>query len=209
MMVLTGMKEIIMMKKTATLLGFCALISMPTFAAELTLQNELVPQVLNGEYVYPELISDQNSIELEDGSNQLAVTIGQIVFEDGKRRKFDSQPLLLEFDTGKKTQLTLTYNKFRTMDEAKVFERNPKVVLKDKQGNDVAFSMVQLRKGGLQGFRDYEREVANYQEAVNKKTTQSSIERSSPVTKTIKASFNDLSREQQQEFMQWAMRNLK
>ena len=197
------------MKKTATLLGFCALISMPTFAAELTLQNELVPQVLNGEYVYPELISEQNSIELEDGSNQLAVTIGQIVFEDGKRRKFDSQPLLLEFDTGKKTQLKLTYNKFRTMDEAKVFERNPKVVLKDKQGNDVAFSMVQLRKGGLQGFRDYEREVANYQEAVNKKTTQSSIERSSPVTKTIKASFNDLSREQQQEFMQWAMRNLK
>ncbi|MCY9802281.1 DUF2057 domain-containing protein [Vibrio scophthalmi] len=198
-----------MMKKTATLLGLCALISMPTFATELTLQNELVPQVLNGEYVYPELISEQNSIELEDGSNQLAVTIGQIVFEDGKRRKFDSQPLLLEFETGKKTQLTLTYNKFRTMDEAKVFERNPKVVLKDKQGNDVAFSMVQLRKGGLQGFRDYKREVANYQEAVNKKTTQSSIERSSPVTKTIKASFNDLSREQQQEFMQWAMRNLK
>lgn len=198
-----------MMKKTTTLLGLCALISMPTFAAELTLQNELVPQVLNGEYVYPELISEQNSIDLEDGSNQLAVTIGQIVFEDGKRRKFDSQPLLLEFDTGKKTQLTLTYNKFRTMEEAKVFERNPKVALKDKQGNDVAFSMVQLRKGGLQGFRDYEREVANYQEAVNKKTTQSSTERASPVTKTIKASFNDLSREQQQEFMQWAMRNLK
>ena len=28
-------------------------------------------------------------------------------------------------------------------------------------------------------------------------------------TKTIKASFNELSREEQQEFMQWAMRNLK
>ncbi|POF59617.1 hypothetical protein CRN58_07830, partial [Vibrio vulnificus] len=94
--------------------------------------------------------------------NQIAVTIGQIVFEDGKRRKFDSQPLLLEFVAKPEQALTLKYGKFRTIDDAKKFENNPTVHLTDAQGNPVAFTMVQLYKGGLQGFRDYEREVADY-----------------------------------------------
>ncbi|MBE3941404.1 DUF2057 domain-containing protein [Vibrio parahaemolyticus] len=185
------------------------MLSAPAFAAQLTLQKELVPRVINGEFVYPEWISDNNSIELKDGENQLAVTVGQIVFEDGKRRKFDSQPLLLEFDAEKDAELSLTYKTFRTIEEAKAFELDPKVVLKDKNGKEVDFSMVQLRKGGLQGFRDYEREVADYNNAVNKQATKSSIAQSPAVTKTLKESFNELSREEQQEFMQWAMRNLK
>ncbi|HFD4040052.1 TPA: DUF2057 family protein [Vibrio parahaemolyticus] len=198
-----------MMKKTTTLLGICAILSAPAFAAQLTLQKELVPRVNNGEFVYPEWISDNNSIELKDGENQLAVTVGQIVFEDGKRRKFDSQPLLLEFDAEKDAELSLTYKTFRTIEEAKAFELDPKVILKDKNGKEVDFSMVQLRKGGLQGFRDYEREVADYNNAMNKQATKSSIAQSPAVTKTLKESFNELSREEQQEFMQWAMRNLK
>ncbi|POB67915.1 hypothetical protein CRN59_22920, partial [Vibrio vulnificus] len=83
---------------------------------------------------------------------QIAVTIGQIVFEDGKRRKFDSQPLLLEFVAKPEQALTLEYGKFRTIDDAKKFENNPTVHLTDAQGNPVAFTMVQLYKGGLQGF---------------------------------------------------------
>ncbi|TOG28389.1 hypothetical protein CGJ04_22475 [Vibrio parahaemolyticus] len=197
------------MKKTTTLLGICAILSAPAFAAQLTLQKELVPRVINGEFVYPEWISGNNSIELKDGENQLAVTVGQIVFEDGKRRKFDSQPLLLEFDAEKDAELSLTYKTFRTIEEAKAFELDPKVILKDKNGKEVDFSMVQLRKGGLQGFRDYEREVADYNNAMNKQATKSSIAQSPAVTKTLKESFNELSREEQQEFMQWAMRNLK
>jgi len=196
------------MKKT-TLLGLCALLSAPAFAAQLTLQAELAPQVLNGAYISPELVSDDNGIQLENGENQLAVTVGQIVFEDGKRRKFDSQPLLLEFEAEKDAQLTLTYDKFRTIEDAKAFEKNPVVTLKDKAGNDVRFSMTQLNKGGLQGFRDYQREVADYNNAMNKQLTTSNIANSPTATKTLKQSFSDLSREQQQEFMQWAMQNLK
>ncbi|EGU50628.1 hypothetical protein VIOR3934_18445 [Vibrio orientalis CIP 102891 = ATCC 33934] len=197
------------MKKNTILIGICAILSAPAFAAQLTLQSELAPRVLNGEFVYPELVSDSNGIKLADGDNQLAVTVGQIVFEDGKRRKFDSQPLLLEFNAATDAELTLSYDTFRTIEEAKSFENNPNVSLKDLSGKDVEFSMVQLRKGGLQGFRDYEREVADYNNAVQKQTTQSSIAASPAVTKTLKESFNDLSRQEQQEFMQWAMQNLK
>ncbi|MBE4372892.1 DUF2057 domain-containing protein, partial [Vibrio parahaemolyticus] len=35
-----------MMKKTTTLLGICAILSAPVFAAQLTLQKELVPRVI-------------------------------------------------------------------------------------------------------------------------------------------------------------------
>lgn len=198
-----------MMKKTTTVLGLCALLTSPAFAAQLTLQQELVPRVLNGEFVYPERISANNSIQIEDGHNQLTVTVGQIVFEDGKRRKFDSQPLILEFSAAKDAELTLSYNKLRTIEEAKAFERDPKVTLLDESGNTIEFSMTQLRKGGMQGFRDYEREVADYNLALNKQETKESIAQSPQETQSLKASFNNLSREEQQEFMQWAMRNLK
>lgn len=198
-----------MMKKTTTVLGLCALLTSPAFAAQLTLQQELVPRVLNGEFVYPERISADNSIQIEDGHNQLTVTVGQIVFEDGKRRKFDSQPLILEFSAAKDAELTLSYNKLRTIEEAKAFERDPKVTLLDESGNTIEFSMTQLRKGGMQGFRDYEREVADYNQALNKQETKESIAQSPQETQSLKASFNNLSREEQQEFMQWAMRNLK
>ncbi|KOO07331.1 YccT family protein [Vibrio hepatarius] len=198
-----------MMKKTTTVLGLCALLTSPAFAAQLTLQQELVPRVLNGEFVYPERISANNSIQIKDGHNQLTVTVGQIVFEDGKRRKFDSQPLILEFSAAKDAELTLSYNKLRTIEEAKAFERDPKVTLLDESGNTIEFSMTQLRKGGMQGFRDYEREVADYNLALNKQETKESIAQSPQETQSLKASFNNLSREEQQEFMQWAMRNLK
>ncbi|MBT0319988.1 DUF2057 domain-containing protein, partial [Vibrio campbellii] len=48
-----------------------------------------------------------------------------------------------------------------------------------------------------------------YNKAMNKESTKASIAASPAVTKTLKESFHDLSREEQQEFMQWAMRNLK
>ncbi|NVJ54870.1 MAG: DUF2057 domain-containing protein [Vibrionaceae bacterium] len=198
-----------MMKKTTTVLGLCALLTSPVFAAQLTLQQELVPRVLNGEFVYPERISANNSIQIEEGHNQLAVTVGQIVFEDGKRRKFDSQPLILEFSAEKDAELTLSYNKLRTIEEAKAFDREPKVTLLDDSGSKVEFSMTQLRKGGMQGFRDYEREVADYNLALNKRVIKESIAQSPQETQSLKTSFNNLSREEQQEFMQWAMRNLK
>lgn len=197
------------MKKNTILIALCAIASAPIFAAQLTLQAELTPRVLNGESIYPGQISENNSIDIESGNNQLAVTVGQIVFEDGKRRKFDSQPLLLEFEAEEDTQLTLTYGKFRTIEDAKAFEKSPIVTLKNKTGNDVQFSLTQLNKGGLQGFRDYKREVADYNNVVNKQQATSNIANAPAATKTLKQSFSDLSREEQQEFMQWAMQNLK
>ncbi|HFQ5402697.1 TPA: DUF2057 family protein [Vibrio vulnificus] len=195
--------------KKMMILSALALFSSSLFAANLTLQKEITPQIVNGEGVTLQEVHNGNRIELKPGHNQIAVTIGQIVFEDGKRRKFDSQPLLLEFVAKPEQALTLEYGKFRTIDDAKKFENNPTVHLTDAQGNPVAFTMVQLYKGGLQGFRDYEREVADYNAQKAQKVDSVPLVNHDPKAMDLKTAFKEMTRQEQQAFMQWAMQNLK
>lgn len=176
----------------------------------LTLQPEIVPQVLNGKRVLSSDYHAKNSLNLIEGRNQLAITVGQIVFEDGKRRKFDSQPVLMSFTVENDAVLSIQYNKFRTMDEAKKFEDNPQFTFKNKDNRDQQYQWVQLNKGGLQGFRDYEREVADYNvQQGNISHTNKGKEVSQSNTTELQNTFLQLTAEQQQAFMQWAMRNLK
>ncbi|EIT7143987.1 DUF2057 domain-containing protein [Vibrio vulnificus] len=195
--------------KKMMIMSALALFSSSLFAANLTLQKEITPQIVNGEGVTLQEVHNGNRIELKPGHNQIAVTIGQIVFEDGKRRKFDSQPLLLEFVAKPEQALTLEYGKFRTIDDAKKFENNPTVHLTDAQGNPVAFTMVQLYKGGLQGFRDYEREVADYNAQKAQKADSAPLVNYDPKAMDLKTAFKEMTRQEQQAFMQWAMQNLK
>ncbi|MEF1290308.1 YccT family protein [Vibrio sp. M260118] len=172
----------------------------------LSLQKEISAQVINSQ---PAAVSLNNEIQVKAGSNQLALTIGQIVFEDGKRRKFDSELLVMAFDAPKNESLSLNYKTFRTIEEAKAFSAKPSLQLTNANGESVDYELVQLRKNGLQGFRDYEREVADYN-AKNGVTTEATINvRHVPVEMNLKQSFSEMSRQEQQAFMQWAMQNLK
>lgn len=201
--------------KNSFMLGAIPLLfsSLALASSTVALQQEVVPQVLNGEAISSSHFVAKNTLELKGGENQLALTIGQIVYEDGKRRKFDSQPILLNFKVDQNQSLAINYKKFRTIEEAKKFERSPEISLTDNNGSAVEFELTQLNKGGLQGFRDYEREVADYnvksgndisgqQKAVIPLSEQKSVA-------SLQGEFSNLSAEQQQEFMQWAMRNLK
>ncbi|MGF1904096.1 YccT family protein [Aliivibrio salmonicida] len=180
--------------------------------ATLVLQPEVVPQVLNGKSIIASNYEKKNTLKLNTGENQLAITIGQIVFEDGKRRKFDSQPLLLSFFVQEGDTLSIQYDKFRTIDEANQFEHNPILTVTHENGKDKKYSLVQLNKGGLQGFRDYQREVTDYnlknRNIGNQQKTVISPSLQDNIT-ILQSEFSALTSEQQQVFMQWAMRNLK
>lgn len=194
------------MKKTLVAI-FSLLVSFAVSSQTIvTLQKEFTPQVLNGESA---IALNGNRVELEPGKNQLAVTIGQIVFEDGKKRKFDSDLLVLAFEATKDQLLTLNYKTFRTIQDAKAFSAEPTLELKDNSGQDVAFELVQLRKNGLQGFRDYQRELADYNQQHGMVMQDSQDLSQAVVRKSLKQSFNEMSRQEQQAFMQWAMQNLK
>ncbi|MBH9740144.1 DUF2057 family protein [Vibrio navarrensis] len=194
--------------KNMILLGLLALFSTVVSAATVTLQKEITPQIVNGQGVTLAQVHNGNQLELNSGHNQIALTIGQLVFEDGKRRKFDSQLLLIEFDAQPDQQLILEYEKFRTIEEAKQFAQTPNFRLRDEQGQAVEFSLVQLYKGGLQGFRDYESEVADYN-AQRLVTAETGDVESAHKTREMQQAFRRMTRAQQQTFMQWAMQNLK
>ena len=206
---------IIMTVKKSLLLGAIPFLfsSLAMASGTLILQKEMVPQVLNGEAIAASHFTAQNTIQLEDGQNQLALTVGQIVFEDGKRRKYDSQPILLSFEAHKDQTLSINYPTFRTIEDAKKFERSPVITLTAENGEAIEYGIDQLNKGGLQGFRDFEREVAEFnQKSGNEVSGQ--VKKTVPMSETknvamLQSDFDKLDAEQQQEFMQWAMRNLK
>ncbi|PMK01701.1 DUF2057 domain-containing protein [Vibrio sp. 10N.261.55.A7] len=181
--------------------------------SSLILQAEMMPRVLNGQPLTNQDMLGPNTLKLDAGEHQLALTIGQIVFEDGKRRKFDSQPFLVTFSVDDSQALSMSYQSMRTIEDAQRFERAPKVSFVDASGAEVKHDLVQLNKSGLQGFRDYEREVADYNAATGKasqpKTVGSSAQPEIGSTaSSLQAGFLDMTPEQRQEFVSWAVKNL-
>lgn len=172
----------------------------------LNFPKEMTPQLLNSQRI---VSSPSGQLQLAVGNNQLAVTIGQIVYEDGKRRKFDSELLVLTFNATQNQSLSLSYKPFRTIDDAKAFSVSPQLSLFDSSGQSVEYELVQLRKNGLQGFRDYERELADYNAQHAFKGQIAEDKSGVIVEKNLYQTFSGMTREQQQAFMQWAMQNLK
>ncbi|MDE1328011.1 YccT family protein [Vibrio aestuarianus] len=199
-----------LLKKRFIIAGLSTLFSLQAFAASIQLQAEIVPQVLNGKAVQESDFIQPQQLELKEGTNQLVVTIGQLVFQDGKRRKFDSQPMILEFSTGNDELLTLNYPNLRTIEDAKSFEKKPTFSFANQNKQKKEYSLLVMNKNGLQGFRDYEQEVADFNDKNKESTVVTDSEKSAGVgTVNLKTEFSNLSKEQQQEFMQWALRNLK
>ncbi|MPW37114.1 DUF2057 domain-containing protein [Vibrio sp. B1Z05] len=199
------------MKKSCLVLVTSIFISFNAFADSLlSFQTEIVPQVVNSMAVDSGIFTNVDQIKIIEGSNQIGVTIGQIVFEDSKRRKFDSSLMLITFKAADEDSYQLSYKKMRTIEEANKFDKSPTFTLTDGSGEPVDFDLVVLPKSGFQGFNDYEKQVVSYNKLVDSGTalTVAPVSADS-MTSAIKSQFSKLSREKQQQFMQWAMQNLK
>ncbi|GEA62032.1 YccT family protein [Vibrio comitans] len=207
------------MKKSCLALVTGLLMSSSAFADSLlSFQTEIVPQVVNSKAVDNGIFTDVDQIKIGEGSNQIGVTIGQIVFEDGKRRKFDSSLMLMTFEAADEDSYQLSYKKMRTIEEANKFDKSPTFALTNGSGEPVDFDLVVIPKSGFQGFNDYEKQVVSYNKLVDAGTasttaavTASAVPSANgvAVSEDIKTQFSELSRDEQQQFMQWAMQNLK
>ncbi|HIF9188284.1 TPA: YccT family protein [Photobacterium damselae] len=177
--------------------------------------------VVNGKEEGWSFIKGTNEVVLPNGENQILFNIGAVVLDDAAKKKFNSVPLLIKFDV-KDIKLVLEYPKIRTLEQAESFDKSPKITLKNSAGDEVKFEYIQLNKSGLQNFRDYAREVADYNKTggiasigymetmVINPTTSSSVSASSPAAKMkfLKNAFIGLSEEEKQEFMTWGLKNL-
>ncbi|WP_104402243.1 YccT family protein [Vibrio penaeicida] len=208
------------MRITHTFILFLALFSLSTVASthHVEISKELTPRTLNGKKVASNWIKSTSSIKLDVGINQLSVTIGQIVVEDGRRTKYYSQPYVLLFETN--DSLSLSYKPFRTIEDARQFEKAPLFELTDSSGEQVNFKVDTVHIGGLQTSKDFESSIKKYNEngqgeAILDLSGKTASVHSSEKSKgthtfsTVKAGFLVLSEKEQRLFMSWALENLK
>ena len=192
-------------------------------SAETTIElsREISPLVLNGSQVEKGFFERIGHLEVKEGQNQLLVQLGQIVPEDGRRSKYNSDPIVIRFEA-QQSPLTLSYTPFRDMSEVRAFTKSLNFKLANEHGKDIHYQAELLPIGGLQGFQDYEKAVAQYnhkgqgvaviaaapvasEPAIEKGTTPASSNRIA----ILQTGFSELNAEEQQQFMQWAITNLK
>lgn len=212
-----------MKKWVSPIVGFA--ISAVAFgvSAETTIElsREISPLVLNGNQVEKGFFERIGHLEVKEGQNQLLVQLGQIVPQDGRRSKYNSDPIVIRFDA-QESPLTLSYTPFRDMEEVRAFTQSLDFELIDEDGKAIHYQAELLPIGGLQGFQDYEKAVAQYNQkgqgtavmAAAQSVSEQAIDKVSTSTSSnriaiLQTGFSELSAQEQQQFMQWAISNLK
>lgn len=210
-----------MQKRVITVIGLAlGFLSNHVLAAQsIEFSKEITPRVINEQSIDTGFFESTQQVELKDGHNQLLVTLGQLVIEDGKRTKYSSTPILIGFDAGS-SEIELSYKPFRTIDDARAFEKQPQFKLVDAHGNTIKHQTKLLHIGGLQTFPDYQAAVIKHNGSLAPVTTTDASKthatvKNQPVTQgsahmdIIKSGFENMTAEEQKEFMMWAMGAMK
>ena len=105
--------------------------------------------------------SGNEELTLPNGANQIAFRYQGNFYQQDQESSFDSDIIIMSFK-GFDTSYSLTLPNLRTMNAAQQFNHKPQLTLTDKNGNAVPFEQGKLMKKGLQFGRDYETEIATY-----------------------------------------------
>ncbi|TVO37631.1 DUF2057 domain-containing protein [Vibrio algivorus] len=132
---------------------------------KIGLNQDVQPVVINGDELGFSLTS-KKEFNLENGQNQIVVQIEKLVQNRGEYEKYNSVPVVITLEQAD-TSLTISpSSKIATTEDAKQFDKQPKFTVKNAN-NDVV-NVQQDRLEALGGFtRDYEKELAAYNEANN------------------------------------------
>ncbi|SHH28180.1 DUF2057 domain-containing protein [Ferrimonas marina] len=119
------------------------ILSPAAWADTLRIPMELTYVGLNGEKVSTSLFSHKSKVELQDGVNRVALKYNDLVPEsigDG-HEKVESNPFVIELQASGGQEYTVALaSRIRNIRDAKAFAEAPKVVITDRQGNEVAFN---------------------------------------------------------------------
>ncbi len=147
------------MKKTA-----CCLLTLLTsfYAGELFAETTLsFPKTVDLLAVNGKEVSRQRgSIQLPDGDNQLLMRLVVDVGRDMPDRKYSDLIILSLSAADSKLQLVVP--KIKSALEMRAFNRNPEIKLLAADNTPLPFARDKLIKEGFQLGRDYEQELAEY-----------------------------------------------
>lgn len=143
--------------RTALLtLAVCG-VSFSSFAnVSLTLPDSADLVLVNGSKA-----EGNGPLSLKDGDNQIAFRYETNYRENGDTHLFKSEVVIVTFD-GTDANYTLNLPKIHSQYEARTFNKQPNVVITDKQKNNIAIKQDVLIKNGVQIGRDFQQEIAKY-----------------------------------------------
>lgn len=196
-------------------LGMITLLMSWGASAQVTIltDNRIELLAVNTE-INPILEKGEN-LKINNGINQLLVRVTAIVDGNGGKSKFVSSPIVLKFDA--KDQVLELKTPFPIRDENAVrkFEKAPTLSV-TSGGEDFDVIKDVIIDNEFSFFKDYDKLLEKYNltnsiASINGKPViiESAVTSKAGVSPTIQSQFLLMSAEEQQAFMQWAMRNLK
>ncbi|PSU34219.1 DUF2057 domain-containing protein [Photobacterium lutimaris] len=108
--------------------------------------------------------SGNDTVTLPNGINQFAFTYVDSLRDNGDDYLYKSDVIVVKFDASDES-LKLDLPKLRTAQDARKFDKSPKLSLVSANGETVSFEQDKLIKSGLQFGRDFEKEIAVYNQS--------------------------------------------
>ncbi|PMJ90472.1 DUF2057 domain-containing protein [Vibrio sp. 10N.261.55.A7] len=132
----------------------------PMAAVDLTIDRNISALVVNGEEVGFSFTKKEQYV-FENGPSQIVLRVEQLVENLGEKEKFNSQPVVLTFDSKDDSLKVSTGYKISRTEQADDFNKEPRFIVTDKSGKEVKVKQDILpASSGIS--RDYLKELARY-----------------------------------------------
>nr|WP_159063804.1 DUF2057 family protein [Thaumasiovibrio occultus] len=214
------------MKSVKTLIAGSLLLASASASAEVTLQlhKDLQALIVNGESQGFSL-TGHNEFVLPDGQNQVVVRVSKLLPLGSEYEKFNSRPMVLTFDATNTVVEILPSREIRRPNEVDGFDVKPSVKVNGVELSSIAFHQGLLQRApGM--LPDYNRDLVAYN---NMNGFSHLNEQAQPVVAAVaprvvyeaedgatvpltpeelQGIFLQMSVEEKQAFMAWAVQNM-
>ena len=197
------------------LVGAITLLMSWSALAQVTIltDNRIELLAVNTE-INPVLEKGEN-LKINNGLNQILVRVTAMVDGNGGKSKFVSSPIVLKFDANDQTLELKTPFPIRDQQAVRKFEKNPTLSITSK-GAEFDVTKDVIIDNEFSFFKDYDKLLEKYNltdaiAAINSHNLKENakVVSTEKVSPSIQSQFLTMTVEEQQAFMQWAMRNLK
>ncbi|AWX13448.1 hypothetical protein CEP49_02220 [Mergibacter septicus] len=138
-----------------------------SFAANLSSSSNITFLAIDGKK--PEKsVNKMHNVNLSDNqTHQVVVRVSEIVRNGSDRTLFESSPIIVTFETTNQ-DLTLSVPRIDTARDADKFSNNPKITLKNTNGQEISSKQEMLKQEGLFPDSHILEDLATYNTAKNK-----------------------------------------
>ncbi len=163
------------MKFGRTLTLVAAILSAPSWAANLTVDKNIELEVINGKAYKSSrtFFGKAEDIALPTGDQQMVFRIFDSFRNGSSQDLFRSEYYVVTFADQGDSTINLAATPLTNLSAAKQFDKNPAFKLTNGKGENVPFKLAQLKKEGMQVSRDLVTELREFNATGNEAAIES------------------------------------